>query len=195
MSQPTPSTSAPSTHPTEPISASTPGTDSEFAITAPALGHGGGMWRVARDSGALDLNTSYAYLLFARDFAATSRVAVQDGQVVGFVTGYLRPDAPDRLFVWQVAVDEAMRGHRVAARMLDALIADHPAVRWVETTITDDNTASRRLFTSFAERHGTQLTTESLFEEHHFPDGHEAEPLRLIGEIPPGRRATNGDPA
>lgn len=189
MSQPTQSTSAPSTHPTAPISAAPSGTDSELAVTAPELSHGGGMWRVARDSGNLDLNTSYAYLLFARDFAATSRVALRDGQVVGFVTGYLRPDAPDRLFVWQVAVDEAVRGHRVAARMLDALIGDLPAVRWVETTVTDDNTASLRLFTSFAERHGTRLTTESLFEEQHFPDGHEAEPLRLIGEIPPGRRA------
>ena len=44
------------------------------------------MWRVARDSGTLDLNTSYAYLLLARDFAQTSRIAVHDGAVVGFIS-------------------------------------------------------------------------------------------------------------
>ena len=57
------------------------------------------MWRLARDGGTLDLNTSYAYLLLARDFAATSRLAVRDGEGVGFVLGYLRPAAPETLFV------------------------------------------------------------------------------------------------
>src|SRR5690625_98964 len=66
---------------------SEPLTESRITLRSPALSDGGHMWRLARDSGALDLNTSYAYLLFARDFADTCRVAVVDGEVVGFEIG------------------------------------------------------------------------------------------------------------
>ncbi|MFC7375152.1 diaminobutyrate acetyltransferase [Brachybacterium sp. GCM10030268] len=159
----------------------------DLTITAPAQSHGADIWRVARDSGSLDLNTSYAYLLLARDFAATSRVALHEGEVVGFVLGYLRPDAPERLFIWQIAVDESMRGQRVAARLLEALLEDLPSVAALETTITEDNSASQRLFASLAERHGASHTIEPLFEESHFPDeGHGAELLHVIGDLRPG---------
>lgn len=145
------------------------------------------MWRIARDSGTLDLNTSYAYLLMARDFAATTRLAVRDGDAVGFVLGYLRPTAPQTLFIWQIAVDESQRGQRLAARLLDALLADLPQVTTLETTITEDNAASQRLFASFAERHGAEHTIESLFAEAHFPDpGHGAELLHTISGLHAG---------
>ncbi|WP_223277849.1 GNAT family N-acetyltransferase [Janibacter sp. YB324] len=87
---------------------------SPFVLRRPTLEDGGAMWRVARDSQTLDLNSSYAYLLWARDFAATSVVAERDGAVVGFVSGYVRPDSPGTLMVWQVAVDADQRGHGLA---------------------------------------------------------------------------------
>nr|WP_304502231.1 diaminobutyrate acetyltransferase [Brachybacterium sp. FME24] len=153
----------------------------------PVHRQGADMWRVARDSGTLDLNTSYAYLLMARDFAGTSRLALQDGEVVGFVLGYQRPSDPECLFVWQIAVDESMRGHKVAARMLDALLDDLPTIGTLETTITEDNMASQRLFSSFAERHGAAHRIEQLFEEGDFPDpGHGAELLHVISGLRPG---------
>lgn len=143
------------------------------------------MWRVARDSATLDLNSSYAYVLFARDFAADCRVAVSGDRVVGFVLGYRRPEDPARLFVWQVAVDADQRGKGLSGRMLDDLVSaardgDSP-VAWVETTITDDNIASQRLFASFARRWNVGETVEPLFETSHFPDGHDPEPVHLIG--------------
>lgn len=141
------------------------------------------MWRVARDSRTLDLNSSYTYLLFARDFAATSRVAISDGEVVGFVIGYLRPEASDRLFIWQIAVDQSQRGKGVAARLLEALLTDLPQVRYLETTITEDNAASQRLFTSLAERHGTGHEVEPLMQAGDFPDDHDAEHLHVIGAL------------
>ncbi|MDX5310866.1 MAG: GNAT family N-acetyltransferase, partial [Rhodococcus sp. (in: high G+C Gram-positive bacteria)] len=80
------------------------------------------MWQIARDSKVLDVNSSYAYVLWCRDFAATSVVATAgDHEAVGFVSGYRRPEAPDTLFVWQVAVDQDQRGRGVAGRMLDSL--------------------------------------------------------------------------
>src|SRR5699024_6752755 len=141
------------------------GAGSGLDIRPPAMEDGAAMWRIARDSGTLDLNTSYAYLLMARDFAATTRLAVRDGEAVGFALGYLRPAAPETLFVWQVAVDESQRGQRLAARLLDALLADLSQVTRLETTITEDNAASQRLFASFAERHGAEHAIAPLIEE------------------------------
>ncbi|WP_217144729.1 diaminobutyrate acetyltransferase [Streptomyces sp. AC627_RSS907] len=160
----------------------------DLRIDRPEVADGAALWRIARDSKVLDLNSSYSYLLWCRDFAATSAVA-RDGHgvPVGFVTGYLRPDRPDTLLVWQVAVDEAYRGRKLAAALLDELAARTAAecgTAFVETTISPDNTASQRLFTSFAERHGARLEREVLFDTGLFPDGpHEPEVLHRIGPL------------
>ncbi|GGZ03915.1 L-2,4-diaminobutyric acid acetyltransferase [Streptomyces geysiriensis] len=157
------------------------------------MADGAALWRIARDSKVLDLNSSYSYLLWCRDFAATSAVARDErGEPVGFVTGYVRPDRPDTLLVWQVAVDEAYRGRRLAAALLDGLAARTVAERGLttlETTISPDNTASQRLFSSFAERHGARLEREVLFDTGLFPDGpHEPEVLYRIGPLKAGAR-------
>ncbi|GAA2453839.1 diaminobutyrate acetyltransferase [Streptomyces glaucus] len=148
------------------------------------------MWRMARDSKVLDLNSSYSYLLWCRDFAATSAVVRDErGEPVGFLTGYLRPDRPGTLLVWQVAVDEAHRGRGLAAALLDGVAARTAAQHGpiaVETTVTPGNTASERLFTSFAERHGARLEREVLFGTGLFPDGpHAPEVLYRIGPLSP----------
>src|ERR1700743_1213544 len=81
-----------------------------FVIGTPRVEDGGALWRIARDSGVLDLNSSYSYLLWCRAFAATWAVARADaGAPIGFVTGYVRPQAPEVLVVWQVAVDRQYR--------------------------------------------------------------------------------------
>lgn len=161
-------------------------------VLPPAASHGAGMWRVAESSGSLDLNSSYMYLVFARDFADTCRVALFDEQVVGFVLGYRRPEHPGRLFIWQIAVDEDHRGAGIAAQLLDdvvshGLLADDP-VTHVETTITVDNNASRRLFAGFAARWDAPHETGPLFEARDFPDEHDAEHLHRIGPFPARRR-------
>ena len=161
----------------------TPTTEpSPFVLRPPTVQDGGAMWRVARDSQTLDLNSSYAYLLWARDFAATSVVAERDGAVVGFVSGYVRPDSPETLMVWLVAVDADQRGHGLAGRMLDHLAEQVPDVTMLETTITDDNAASRALFARFARIRDAQHEETDLFVKAHFPDeGHDPEVLHRIG--------------
>lgn len=159
-----------------------------IALDSPRLDDGAALWRLARDSGALDLNSSYSYLLWCRDYAGTSIVARDDaGDPVGFITGYTRPEAPRTLLVWQVAVDHAQRGRGLAAAMLDALVArtvEERGVETIETTITPDNAASQRLFTSFARRHGAGLTREVLFDAGAFPEGgHAPEVLYRIGPV------------
>ncbi|GHF02590.1 L-2,4-diaminobutyric acid acetyltransferase [Amycolatopsis deserti] len=159
-------------------------------IENPTKADGAALWRIARDSQKLDLNSPYAYLLWCRDFADTSVVARVDGDAVGFVIAYRRPTAPDTALVWQVAVDASQRGQGLAGALLDnlftRLVAD--GVRHLETTITPDNKASIRLFTSFAQRWGAQLECTELFGSDDFPDDgtrHEREDLYRIGPLSP----------
>ncbi|WUQ38276.1 diaminobutyrate acetyltransferase [Streptomyces sp. NBC_00234] len=160
---------------------------SEFiSIDTPRVEDGAAIWRIARDSEVLDLNSSYSYLLWCRDFAATSVVARdENGDAIAFVTGYIRPDRPQTLVVWQVAVDQGHRGKGLAATLLDALttrVAADQGLAGVETTVTPDNTASDRLFTSYALRHDVALEREVLFDGGLFPEGtHLPEVLYRIG--------------
>lgn len=162
-------------------------------IRPPRIDEGIDLWRIARDSQTLDLNSSYAYVLYARDFAATCRIALVDGHPAGFVIGYRRPADPSCLFIWQVAVDENFRGLGLAGRMLDDLIHDtavHPPVRTLQTTITDDNVASQQTFRSLARRWGdAPVVVTPLFESAHLsvdePDAAHHEPERLYEIGPP----------
>lgn len=160
-------------------------TEQTTIIRPPTVHDGGAIWKVARDSGSLDLNTSYAYLLLARDMAETSRVAVRGEEIIGFVLGYRRPAAPETHFVWQIAVDESARGERIAGRLLDSVLSDLHDIRTLETTITEDNTASQRLFDSLARRHDAEHTVTELFTADMFPDGHDGELLHVIGDLRP----------
>ncbi|RVW05515.1 diaminobutyrate acetyltransferase [Rhodococcus xishaensis] len=149
----------------------------------PQISDGVRLWEIAKDTQVLDLNSSYSYLLWCRDFRETSIVATVNNRAVGFVTGYVRPGVvPATLFVWQVAVDEEHRGHGLAGRMLTSLM-DHVALQGVwalETTISPDNAASIALFTSVAHRRGCTITRQELFSPKDFPDSHESEDLYII---------------
>ncbi|MCZ7618070.1 MAG: diaminobutyrate acetyltransferase [Myxococcota bacterium] len=146
------------------------------------------LWRLVRDSGALDLNSPYCYLLVCSHFADTSLVAERNGSIVGFVAAYRPPTRPGAIFVWQIAVAASQRGAGLARRLLDTLV-DRPAVRdaeELEATVTASNEASRRLFGGFARRLGVACREERGFAADLFPDGpdaHEAEILLRIGPL------------
>lgn len=155
----------------------------DVTIESPQVSDGAALWRIARDSGSLDLNSSYAYLLWCMDFAGTSVVARVAGDVIGFVTGYRRPVARDTLMVWQVAVAGSHRGAGLAATMLDQLLdrLTPDGVRYLETTVTADNAASNRLFRSLADRRSAGVDRTELFAPADFPDDHAAEFRYRIG--------------
>jgi L-2,4-diaminobutyric acid acetyltransferase len=141
-------------------------------------------------TGVLDLNSTYAYLLMATDFAATSIVAESAGDLRGFITGYQPPARPDVLFVWQVAVTPAAQGSGLASRMLDGLVQRVLSARrgdpiTVEATVSPGNAASRAFFGAFARRHGAALTEHPHFgaELLDADRQHEAEPMLRIGPI------------
>ncbi|MGH3435575.1 MAG: diaminobutyrate acetyltransferase [Sciscionella sp.] len=152
-------------------------------IGPPTDADGAFLWRIARDSGKLDLNSSYMYLLWCRDFADTTVVARVGATPVGFVIGYLRRTVPDTVLVWQVAVDSSQRGKGLAGALLDSL-ADRlieRGVRYLDTTITPDNPASIALFESFAKRRSAAIETSAFLRADDFPDEHEAEQMYRIG--------------
>lgn len=153
---------------------------SETTFRVPSLDDGKHFWRIARDSGALDLNSSYAYLLFSDYFADSCIVAEENGEPIGFVMGLRPPRDPDALFVWQVAVDASHRGRGLAGRMLDALV-ERQSPTALEATVTPSNGASMALFRSFARRMAAECTESPYIAESHFPEpGPEAEVLFRI---------------
>ncbi|MEU1929845.1 diaminobutyrate acetyltransferase [Streptomyces sp. NPDC019826] len=156
-------------------------------MAEPTIDDGASAWRIARDSRVLDVNSSYSYLLWCRDFAATSVVARDEsGEAVAFVTGYIRPEAPGSLVIWQIAVDGDRRGRGLAGAMLDHLttrLRDKGVLQQLEATISADNDASQRLFLSFAARNGASVERELLFPSGLFPDAHESEHLYRIGPL------------
>ncbi|MFF7940965.1 diaminobutyrate acetyltransferase [Nocardia gamkensis] len=161
-------------------------------LRTPRLSDGAPMWRIAKDSAVLDLNSSYAYLMWCRDFAGTSVVAELDGRVVGYVIGFVRPQAPDTVFVWQIAVDRSQRGRGIGAELLHTLLNSVAAqgVSVLETTISPDNGGSIALFTSVAAARGADLTKRPLFDAGVFPDSHAPEDLYHIA---PTARTTEED--
>lgn len=157
----------------------------EIEIRSPTMDDGAAMWRLAAAAGELDVNSSYAYLLWCRDFSATSVVAVApDGTgLAGFITGYMRPDDPSVLLVWQVAVSPEHRRKGIAAAMLDEMVAvsaRHGGTH-LETTVTPGNVPSRTMFAALAERHSARSIESELMVSGHFPDEHEPERLIRIG--------------
>jgi L-2,4-diaminobutyric acid acetyltransferase len=107
-----------------------------------------------------------------------------DGNLVGFISGYVLPKKPDTLFIWQVAVGEKARGQGLASRMLRHILERDICkdVKYIETTITPDNRASWALFESLANKLNTQLNRSVMFDrQQHFAGQHETEMLVKVG--------------
>jgi L-2,4-diaminobutyric acid acetyltransferase len=132
----------------------------------------------------LDTNSMYCNLLQSSHFSQTSVAAEMDGNLVGFISGYVLPKQPDTLFIWQVAVGEKARGQGLASRMLRHILERDicKPVKYIETTITPDNRASWALFESLANKLNTQLNRSVMFDrQQHFAGQHETEMLVKVG--------------
>lgn len=132
----------------------------------------------------LDQNSVYCNLLQCSHFRDTSVAVDMGDQLVGFISGYLIPDRPDTLFIWQVAVHEQARGLGLASQMLLEILRRPQCakVSYLETSITADNQASWGLFKRLADRLGTNTQDSILFDrDRHFRGQHDTEYLVKIG--------------
>lgn len=162
----------------------------DIALRTPTLADGASMWEVVKACGVLDLNSSYLYLLLAKDFSASCVVAEQRGRIVGLVTGYRPPARPDTIFLWQVGILPEMQGRGLGGRLVDAFLNAPGAAgaRWLETTVAPSNDASRALFRAIARRLAADCAVSPCFTAEQFPGpGHEDEELFRIGPLEAAR--------
>lgn len=156
----------------------------EIVLRQPTAEDGFPLNQLIEACAPLDPNSVYCNLLQASHFAETSVAAELNGELVGFISGYVPPQQPDTLFIWQVAVHSAGRGRGLAKRMLKEILK-RPAcenVRYLDTTITEDNEASWNLFLSLARDLEAENQRSLKFEkERHFGGHHDSEYLLRIG--------------
>lgn len=153
---------------------------------------GAAVWALIDACKPLDVNSMYCNMIQCDHFAETCVLAALGEDVVGWVSGYIVPDDPETLFVWQVAVSEKARGQGLGRRMLDELTRREACegVRRIQTTITKDNDASWGLFTRFAERQGARLSSAPHFKkDEHFQGEHATEHMVTISLRQPMRKA------
>ena len=160
----------------------------------PVSTDGARVHRLVASCPPLDPNSLYCNLLQCSHFAATS-VKVEsagDGELVGFVSGYIPPAENHVLFVWQVAVSEQARGMNLGVRMIRSILErpECAAVNTVHTTITPDNAASWGLFKKLARELGCDYHSSVLFSRNvHFGGAHDDEVLVAIGPFPSQAKA------
>ena len=166
----------------------------EVRLGPPAVTHGADIHRLVGECAPLDLNSAYAYLLLCAHHAQTCVRAEQDGRTVGFVSAYRVPQRPEVLFVWQVAVAAEMRGQGLGGRMLQELLERESVrgCRYLETTVSPSNHASRSLFHALARRLGASMQESVMFSERDFGGAsHESETLFRIGPIKTRQEESN----
>ncbi|MDG6777470.1 diaminobutyrate acetyltransferase [Thiomicrorhabdus sp. zzn3] len=164
----------------------TPTHYSDISFRHPLLADGKAIYELIRRSPPLDLNSRYLYFLQASHFADTCVIAESEQRIVGFISAYFKPNEPDNLFVWQVAVDETMRGRGLGVKLLEELVAlqNNSELNRISATISPSNIASQKLFARFASQHGYQVHKESYIEAEQFgEDAHEAEELYTLTRI------------
>lgn len=157
-----------------------------LTMRVPEREDGSDIWELVRKAGPLDENSMYCNILQCDHFADTCIVAEFDGEIVGWVSGYVLPSEPDTFFVWQVAVDAKARGMGVAKKMLTALLERDCCkdVTKLKTTITKDNEASWALFNAFADKMDAPLEYDAHYtREEHFDGKHDTEYLVTIGDF------------
>ena len=73
----------------------------------------------------LDQNSLYMNVVQCDHFAQSCVLAERDGQALGWISGHVPPDAPDTLFIWQVAVHRDARGLGLGKWMLQDLLRQY----------------------------------------------------------------------
>ncbi|MGP4075940.1 diaminobutyrate acetyltransferase [Halobacillus sp. K22] len=156
----------------------------KYQFCKPEKSDGAEVYEMIENIPILDLNSSYSYLLWCEFFSDTSVVVKDDGDTVGFISGFIHPASPDTLFIWQVAVAETERGQGLATRMIDHIVDRHEDVRYIEATVSPSNKPSQKLFKGFAKKKEVPCDISVCFEEDDFPgEDHEQENTFKIGPL------------
>lgn len=153
----------------------------------PNADDGVNVWGLISEAGKLDLNSSYCYMMLCDYFKETCVIAKDEDEVVGFLSALCTPRDEKTLFVWQIAVSGKHRRKGIGRKMLDTLLNRESCrdIRYIETTISPDNLASRRMFAGLAAERLAPCTISSGYKKEMFPEDsqHEPEQLFRIGPL------------
>ncbi|MUI55929.1 diaminobutyrate acetyltransferase [Aliivibrio fischeri] len=158
-------------------------TTKKWIFREPSRTDGDDVYALITECPPLDINSSYCNFLQATHFSKTCVLAEKDGDLAGFISGYQKPDEPNTLFIWQVAVSPRYRGKGLAFSMLTTLLERKKLlhIEFIETTITKENNASWSLFKKIDAQYGNQgQVTTFLDKESHFKGKHDTEYLYRI---------------
>ena len=142
------------------------------------------IWNLIRETGGLDINSSYCYFMLGEYFSATCAKAIDgdSGEILGFLSAFIKPCTSNCLFVWQVCVSSKAQGLGIAKRMINYILTSTPEIKFIETTIGPSNKASDALFRAIAKMHDARVSTSVFLDHNEFTLGaHETELLYKIG--------------
>ncbi|MBM7598875.1 L-2,4-diaminobutyric acid acetyltransferase [Virgibacillus halotolerans] len=162
--------------------------ETKFHFRKPNKEDGAPVWELVKQTGVLDLNSSYSYIMWCEIFSETSIVAEREGKIVGFISGFIHPDTRDTLFIWQVAVNESEQGQGLATKMLFELLNRDfdQQLDYLEATVSPSNTPSNHLFWGLANKLESNCVISDYILAEDFPneeEDHEEEILFRIGPI------------
>ncbi len=155
-----------------------------ITIRRPGREDGAAVWKLVADSVTLDTNSMYCNLLQCSHFAATCAIAEMEGEIIGWLSGYIPPEEPDTYFVWQVCTAERARGRGIAKQLIKNVLGRSACagVTRLQSTITANNAPSWALFGAMAETLDTELTRAPHFRrDAHFGGQHDTEYMVTIG--------------
>mmetsp|Transcript_13227 Transcript_13227/g.16343 ORF Transcript_13227/g.16343 Transcript_13227/m.16343 type:complete len:209 (-) Transcript_13227:233-859(-) len=157
-----------------------------FRVPSTQLNDAKHMYRIAKESGVLELNTAYCYMAFVEHFGDDGCIiAERNADVVGYVKGYRPPTHKNTIFVWQIGVANTEQGRGLGKLLLTQLsyrLCYKYGVNYLEATVTPSNIISQKCFTGFARDIGVECIQSEYFTQNMFPnDGHEKEDLYRIG--------------
>ena len=145
---------------------------------------GPAVYELIKNCDPLDINSRYCNLLQTYHFKDTCVAAeCPNGNLWGFISGYIIPNSDNTLFIWQVAVSNEARGLGLGKEMLlHILRRKHLDIHYIHTTITEENGPSWGMFSSLARDLDTNMSTRLLFDsEKHFDGRHEDEIMLQLG--------------
>ena len=158
--------------------------DSKIKITFPTKENGSAIAKLVQCCPPLDLNSTYHYLIQSHYFNQTCSVAFEGEKVIAFVSGFIKPTNKNCLFIWQVAINEDYRGKGLGIELIEFLLDQNKNISIIETTITKNNIASRRMFQKIVEKYQARMSEEILFDKYEeFSNEHDSEILVTISPI------------
>lgn len=155
-------------------------------IRKPELADGKSIYSLVSQCPPLEVNSLYSYLLICSHFDATSAVAEINQELVGYTSGYLNPHKCDTIFIWQVAVRKDVRDGGIAQKMLLDILKrkDLNKVKYIETTVTPENMASKFFFNRIAAKMDVDIKEIPFFVQDDFGKlKHPEEHLISIGPL------------